>query len=169
MTVNTATWKYHRNQFFKGFKIIFLYCAKRAFCINSGLLWKGRHSIRNVLHNENEEHSTLKVCHLTPEHTMKSHPCLWNEWLHRHTVITMYHCFHYKIWKQLLRIKSSNQFRDTEILTVLRIGTRSTVEFSYRPQVFNGFYRGEGRSEGTLVEWERDIDVLVAISSLSFW
>ena len=38
-------------------------------------------------------------------------------------------------------------------------------EFSYRPQVLYGFYRGEGRSDGTLIEWERHVDVLVAISS----
>ena len=39
------------------------------------------------------------------------------------------------------------------------------IEFSYRPQVFYGFYRGEGRSDGILIEKERDVDVLVAISS----
>ena len=38
-------------------------------------------------------------------------------------------------------------------------------EFSYRHQHFYGFYRGEVRSDGTLIEWERDVDVLVAISS----
>ena len=39
-----------------------------------------------------------------------------------------------------------------------------TLGFSYRPQVFYGFYRGEGMSDGTLTEWERDVNVLVAIS-----
>ena len=39
------------------------------------------------------------------------------------------------------------------------------LEFSYQPQVFYAFYRGEERSDGTLTEWERDVDVLVAISS----
>ena len=38
MTVNTATWLNHTKQFFKGFKIIFPYCGKRAYCITSGLL-----------------------------------------------------------------------------------------------------------------------------------
>ena len=38
-------------------------------------------------------------------------------------------------------------------------------EFSYRHQHFYGFYRGEVRSDGTLIEWERYVDVLVAISS----
>ena len=38
------------------------------------------------------------------------------------------------------------------------------LEFSYGPQVFLGFYRREGRSEGTPIEWERDVDVFVAIS-----
>ena len=36
--------------------------------------------------------------------------------------------------------------------------------FSYRPQVFYRFYRGEVRTDGTLIEWGRDVDVLVAIS-----
>ena len=36
-------------------------------------------------------------------------------------------------------------------------------EFSYQHQSFDGFYRGEVRSDGTLIEWERDVDVLVAI------
>ena len=39
------------------------------------------------------------------------------------------------------------------------------LEFSYRPQGFYDFYRGEGRTDGTLTEWERDVDILVAISS----
>ena len=39
------------------------------------------------------------------------------------------------------------------------------LEFSYRPRVFYGFYKGEGRSDGTLIKWERDVDVLMAISS----
>ena len=38
-------------------------------------------------------------------------------------------------------------------------------EFSYRQQDFYGFYRGEVRSDRTLIEWERDVDALVAISS----
>ena len=39
------------------------------------------------------------------------------------------------------------------------------LEFSYQRQVFYGFYRGKVRSDRTLIEWERDVDVLVAISS----
>ena len=39
------------------------------------------------------------------------------------------------------------------------------LEFSYRPRVFYSFYKGEGRSDGTLIKWERDVDVLMAISS----
>ena len=38
-------------------------------------------------------------------------------------------------------------------------------EFSYQHRDFYGFYRGEGRNDGTLIEWERDVDVLVAIFS----
>ena len=39
------------------------------------------------------------------------------------------------------------------------------LEFPYRPQVFYGFHRKEGKTDGTLIEWERNADVLVAISS----
>ena len=39
------------------------------------------------------------------------------------------------------------------------------LEFSYRPQVFFGFYRWEKRSDGILIKWERDADDLGAISS----
>ena len=38
------------------------------------------------------------------------------------------------------------------------------LEFYYRPQNFYGFYRGKVMSDRTLIEWERDVDVLVAIS-----
>ena len=37
------------------------------------------------------------------------------------------------------------------------------LEFYYRPQNFYGFYRGKVMSDRTLIEWERDVDVLVAI------
>ena len=37
------------------------------------------------------------------------------------------------------------------------------LEFSDKPQIFYGFYRGEGRSDKTLIEWDKDIDVLVAV------
>ena len=37
-------------------------------------------------------------------------------------------------------------------------------EFSYQHQDFYVFYRGEVRSGETLIEWERNVDVLVAIS-----
>ena len=37
-------------------------------------------------------------------------------------------------------------------------------EFSYQHQDFYGFYRGEVRGDGTLIKWERDVDVLVVIS-----
>ena len=39
------------------------------------------------------------------------------------------------------------------------------LEFSYRPQVFYGFYRAEGRSDGTLIKWDMDVDVLVLVNS----
>ena len=55
----------------------------------------------DVLHNEDKsnegkEYETLKVFHPTPEHKVKSHPCLSNEWLHKHTIIMIYNYFHYK-------------------------------------------------------------------------
>ena len=37
------------------------------------------------------------------------------------------------------------------------------LEVSYRPRVVYGFYRGEGRSDGTLVEKGRNVDDLVAV------
>ena len=42
------------------------------------------------------------------------------------------------------------------------------LEFSYRPQVFYDFYRGEERSDGTVIEWDRDVDVLVLLLTLDF-
>ena len=33
------------------------------------------------------------------------------------------------------------------------------LEFSYRPYVFYSFYRGEGRSDGTVMEWDMDVNV----------
>ena len=34
--------------------------------------------------------------------------------------------------------------------------------FSYRPQVFYGFHRRERRCDRTLIEWDRDVDVLLS-------
>ena len=39
------------------------------------------------------------------------------------------------------------------------------LEFSFRTQVFSGFCRGEEKNDRPLIEWDRDVDVLVAISS----
>ena len=38
------------------------------------------------------------------------------------------------------------------------------AEFSYQHQDFYGFYRGQVKSDGTPIEWERDVDVLAGIS-----
>ena len=38
------------------------------------------------------------------------------------------------------------------------------LEFSYRPQIFLGFYRGEGRSDGSIIEWDRDAGALVLLN-----
>ena len=45
MAINTGARLNQRKQFFKVFKTIFPYCAKRSSCITSGLLLKSRHSI----------------------------------------------------------------------------------------------------------------------------
>ena len=39
------------------------------------------------------------------------------------------------------------------------------LEFSYRPQIFDGFYRGERRSNGTLIGWDRHVNVLLLLNS----
>ena len=39
------------------------------------------------------------------------------------------------------------------------------LEFSYRPKVFYGFRRDEGRSDETLIEGDRVVDVLVLLNS----
>ena len=36
-------------------------------------------------------------------------------------------------------------------------------EFSYRPQVFYVFYRGEGRNDGIPIEWGKNVDVPVLV------
>ena len=84
-------------------------------------------------------------------------------------------------WRQPHQIKCSDQFRvnkqDTDCFehpykenTKLSVNASVSYmpEFSYRHQDFYGFYRGQVRSDGTLIEWERDVDVLAAISSPSF-
>ena len=38
----------------------------------------------------------FKVFHPTPKHTVKSHPCLSNEYLHKHAIIMIYYCFNCK-------------------------------------------------------------------------
>ena len=38
------------------------------------------------------------------------------------------------------------------------------LEISCRPQ-FYGFHKGEGRSDGTLIKWNREVDVLVFLNS----
>ena len=40
------------------------------------------------------------------------------------------------------------------------------LEISYRLQDFYGFYRGEVRSNRALIEWERDVNVLVNVVRL---
>ena len=82
--------------------------------------------------------------------------------------------FPLKIWKQPHWINCSDKFRvnqkDTHCFEhpheestkpSVNVSVSHMLEFSYRLQVFYGFKRGEVRSDGG----ERDVDVLVAISS----
>ena len=86
--------------------------------------------------------------------------------------------FPLEVWKQPHRIKCSDQFRvkkqDTDCLEHLHkknakpsvnVSVSHMPEFSYRHQDFYWFYRGEVKSDKTLIEWERNDDVLVAIPS----
>ena len=100
---------------------------------------------------------------------MKSHPCLSNELLQKDTIIMIYFCFHYKFESSLHRIRFSDQFtvnkRDADCFEHLHEGnTKTSVNISVshaQPQFFYDFYRREGRSDGILIKWDRDADVLV--------
>ena len=80
--------------------------------------------------------------------------------------------FPLEIWKQ----PPPNKFfrlvikRETECFEHLKgentkpsVNVVSHAWFFYRPQVFYGFNRGEGRSDGNLIEWGKDVDVLAAV------
>ena len=54
-------------------------------------------------------------------------------------------------------ILRTNQFID--------VSCKKSGDLTIFLQVFYGFNRVEGMSDRTLIEWERDVDVLVAISS----
>ena len=82
------------------------------------------------------------------------------------------------MWKQPHRIKCSDQFRvnkrdtdrydnphEEDTKPSVNVSVSHMLEFSYWHQNIYGFYGGEVRSDGTLKEWERYVDVLVAISS----
>ena len=83
--------------------------------------------------------------------------------------------FPLQIWKQPHRIKCSEQLRvnkrDTDCFEHLHEeNTKPLVNVSVlhawiflSTSGFLRFYREEGRSDGTLIEWLRDVDVLVAI------
>ena len=51
------------------------------------------------------------------------------------------------------------------VQSVRRVLITSSIQCKRSNFRLNGFYRGEGRSDGTLIEWDRDIDVLVTVSS----
>ena len=38
----------------------------------------------------------------------------------------------------------------------------------YRPQILYGFYRREGRSDGTLIEWGRNVVLVTVFPPSSF-
>ena len=86
--------------------------------------------------------------------------------------------FPLQIWNQPHWIKCSDQFRvnkrdtgcfehphEENTKPSVNVSVSHMPEFSYQHRDFYGFYRGEGRNDGTLIEWERDVDVLVAIFS----
>ena len=113
---------------------------------------------------------------------MKSHSCLSNDLtsqVYNNNDILL---FPVQIWKQPHRIKCSDKFKVNKQETdyfehphventkpLVNVSASHMPEFSYQHQDFYGFYKGEVRSHGTLIEWERDVDVLVATSSPSFW
>ena len=81
--------------------------------------------------------------------------------------------FPLQIWKQPHQIKCSKQFRvneqDTDCFDHVMSFPNVSASHAWiflSTSGFLYFYRGWGRSEGTLIESERDIDVLVVISSL---
>ena len=89
----------HRKQFFKDFNIIFPYRAKRAsYVIFMDALKRLIFSSSTIMCyvNKTDNIKLQKYPTLTHEHSVKSHHCLSNEWLHKHTVKMMYYCFHYK-------------------------------------------------------------------------
>ena len=86
--------------------------------------------------------------------------------------------FPLQISKSPSQIKCSDQFtvnkRDTDWFEHLHEeNTKPSVNVSVshaRPQTFYGFYRREGRSDGILIEWDRDVIVLVTVfPPPSFW
>ena len=145
----------HRKQFFKGFKIIFPYWAKRASCITSGLLKKGWHSIqaqcvtswrRRILNLKSIPPYSWTSGEITP---------LLIKWM-TSQVYDNNDVLFPQIWKQTHQIKCSGQFtvnkRDTDCFEDLHEdNTKPSVKVSIsydRPQVFYGF--AEGR-EGVTV------------------
>ena len=85
--------------------------------------------------------------------------------------------FPLQIWKQWRLIKCSDQIRvnkrDTHCFEHLQEeNTKPSVNVSVShswiflsPSGFYCFYRGEAKNDGTLIEWEKNVDVFVAISS----
>ena len=84
--------------------------------------------------------------------------------------------FPLQIWKQPHRIKHSDQFRvnkrDTNCFEHLYVGKYKALNqfkclaclnFLINLKDFYGFYRREGRSDGILIEWRRDVGVLVVV------
>ena len=141
---NTATWLNHRKQFFKGFTIIFLYCAKHASCIQGCFKKVDIQFKCNVWRYEDEENKTLKAPPLISEYTVKSNPCLPHQ------------------------VKRYDQFRINEQDTnsfdhLLEKSTKPLVNVSALHFLNN--LRVLRRSEKTLIEWERDGDVLVVLFS----
>ena len=128
----------------------------------------------NVLRNEDGEYSALKLFNPTPEHRLASHPCLSNEWLHKHTIIMMYYCLHYKFESNPTKqsVLTSSELID-KMLTVLSTCTKKIqscrwMSVSRMPDLFINLsflmvFTEEREGDGTIRELDRDFDILVAV------
>ena len=121
-------------------------------------LYSSRATLKRLAFNS----SAIKVYHPTPEYMVKSHPCLSNE--------SKFESNHTKKCLDQLRVDK----RDTDCFkhmheenTKLSVNVSTSHAWIFlSTTVFYGCYRWERRSDGTLIEWESDNDVLVGISCL---
>ena len=181
MTVNTTTWWITENSFPKVSRLfshimqsvlleVLQGCFKKAgiqFTCNNVL----RNGRRRILNFKSIPPYSWTYGEVTP---------LFIKWMTSQAYNNNVLLFPLQIWKQPHRIKCSDQFRvnkrDTDCFEHLHEeNTKPSVNvsvshawISYRPQAFYGFHRGKGRNDGTLMKWEKNVDVFVAIPP-SFW